>query len=64
MDCAYHVGTDLRSRNLENKGTRTMTEPIIFLFIREDDLAKFLGPPLLVWPEKLFCDLPHCRCAH
>ena len=41
-----------------------MTEPIISLYIREDDLAKFLGPPLLVQPEKLFCELPHSRCAH
>ena len=41
-----------------------MTEPIISLYIREDDLAKFLGPLLLVRSEKLLCDLPHSRCAH
>lgn len=71
--CAYHVGTDLRNSNQylrkegrfkENTGTWTMTEPIISLYIRKDDLAKFLGPPRLVPPEKLFCDLPHSKCAH
>lgn len=35
-----------------------MTEPIISLYIREDDIAKFLAPPLSVRPEKLFLRPP------